>query len=95
MSKDMKGRGLAAEEVEGRGGAKAGGGAAPVPGIGWRRWVGEDELLKTTGGTGNCFAMAAATARVSRSGGGGRSGRWVLASALRGRGEESGCPTAR
>jgi hypothetical protein len=75
MSKDMKGSGLAAEEVEGRGGAKAGGGEAPVPGMGWRRCVGEEELLKTTGGTGNCFAMAAATARVSRSGwGAGRSG---------------------
>jgi len=87
MSKDMKGRGLAADEVEGRGGAKAGGWEAPAPGMGWRRLVGVDGV-NTTGGTGNCFAMAAATARVSRSGelGDRGVGFWPL----RGRGEESG-----
>jgi len=55
----MKGSGLAADEVEGRGGANAGGGEAPTPGAGWRRCVGVDGV-KTTGGTGNSFAMAAA-----------------------------------
>lgn len=66
-SKDMKGSGFAAEEVEGRGGAKAGGGEAPMPGGGWRRCVGV-EGVKTTGGTGNSFAMAAA----AMAGGGGK-----------------------
>jgi len=55
----MKGSGLAADEVEGRGGANAGGGENPTPGAGWRRCGGVDGV-KTTGGTGNSFAMAAA-----------------------------------
>jgi len=66
----MKGSGLAADEVEGRGGANAGGGEAPTPGAGWRRCVGGDGV-KTTGGTGNSFAMAAGDRGES---GGGR--RW-------------------
>jgi len=62
----MKGSGLAADEVEGRGGANAGGGEAP----GWRRCVGVDGV-KTTGGTGNSFAMAAAIGEKAAAGGGG------------------------
>uniref|UniRef100_A0A0A9DGJ3 Uncharacterized protein n=1 Tax=Arundo donax TaxID=35708 RepID=A0A0A9DGJ3_ARUDO len=69
-SKDMKGSGLAAEEVDGRGGAKAGGGEAPAPGGGWRRCVGVDGV-KTTGGTGNSFAMAAAIGEEAGCCGGG------------------------
>lgn len=76
-SKDMKGRGFAPDEVEGRGGAKAGGGEGPVPGGGWRRWVGV-EGVKTTGGTGNSFAMAAATVEEEEGGDGEGFEIWVV-----------------
>jgi hypothetical protein len=68
-SNDMKGSGLAADEVEGRGGANAGGGEAPMPGAGWRRCVGVDGV-NTTGGTGNSFAMAAVIGEKTAAGGG-------------------------
>jgi hypothetical protein len=56
--------------------AKAGG--REVRGRGWRRWVGEDELLKTTGGTNGVVAVLAF---VTKRGGVGGCGVCVVSSA--------------